>query len=122
MDPERKVNCWEFLKCGREPGGKRVVEEGVCPAPVETSVDGINGGRNGGRCCWAVAGTLCFGKVQGTYAKKNKDCLDCGFYWTVADEEPEFYSSISSSAQFYRLIFQVKGLLRGLSRSILSRD
>jgi len=33
---ERKVNCWEFKKCEREPGGNRVDEEGECPAPMDT--------------------------------------------------------------------------------------
>jgi len=31
---ERK-NCWEVLKCGREPGGYRVSEAGVCPTYIE---------------------------------------------------------------------------------------
>ena len=93
MKQERKVNCWEFEKCGREPGGIRVAEEGVCPAPMETSVNGINGGINGGRYCWTIAGTLCDGEVCGTSAKKFQDCMDCRFFWTVADEETDFTCS-----------------------------
>jgi len=27
-----KLNCWEFKKCGRQPGGPKVAELGVCPA------------------------------------------------------------------------------------------
>ncbi len=38
-----KLNCWEFRKCGREPGGIKVHESGVCPAPLEIEVDGIHG-------------------------------------------------------------------------------
>jgi hypothetical protein len=95
MKQERKVNCWEFMKCGREPGGERVAEEGVCPAAVDSGVDGINGGKNGGRCCWAIAGTFCLGKAHGTNAKKHISCMDCVFYWTVADEETDFTSSLS---------------------------
>ena len=26
------INCWEVKKCGREPGGAKVAELGVCPA------------------------------------------------------------------------------------------
>jgi hypothetical protein len=95
MNKKRMVNCWEFLKCGREPGGEGVAEVGVCPAAVDASVNGINGGKNGGRCCWTIAGTFCFGIVQGTTAKKYHNCMDCGFYWTVADEETDFISSLS---------------------------
>ena len=69
-----KLNCWEFKRCGREPGGMNSRELGVCPAASETRVDGANGGHNGGRACWAVAGTLCGGKVQGTYAMKMGTC------------------------------------------------
>jgi len=57
------------MKCGREPGGERVAEEGVCPAVVDSEVDGVNGGKNGGRCCWAIVGTFCFGEAHGTTAK-----------------------------------------------------
>ena len=95
MKRESKVNCWEFIKCGREPGGERVAEKGVCPAAVDVSANGINGGRNGGRSCWAIAGTFCFGEVHGTTAKKYQNCMDCGFYWIVADEETDFTSSIN---------------------------
>jgi hypothetical protein len=28
----KKLNCWEVKKCGREPGGVKVKELGVCPA------------------------------------------------------------------------------------------
>jgi hypothetical protein len=81
------VNCWEFKKCGREAGGLRSSELGVCPAPITVQVDGVNGGANGGRACWIVAGTLCGGKVQGTFAAKAANCLGCEFYLTVAREE-----------------------------------
>jgi len=32
-------NCWEYKKCGREPGGIKVHELGVCPATVEEGLD-----------------------------------------------------------------------------------
>jgi hypothetical protein len=99
MKPERKVNCWELMRCEREPGGNRVAEFGVCPASVETSGNGINEGINSGRCCWAIAGTMCFGEVQGTSASKIQDCMDCGFFWAVADEETDFTASVSCLRQ-----------------------
>jgi len=76
-------NCWEFKKCGREPGGAHVQEFGACPAATETRVDGVNGGKNGGRTCWAIAGTMCSGRVQGTYAAKMSSCQSCEFYKSV---------------------------------------
>lgn len=67
--PERVLNCWEFKKCGREPGGAKAGELGVCPAYPD-----------GGRNCAAVAGTFCGGKVQGSFATKVQSCKKCDFY------------------------------------------
>lgn len=66
-----KMNCWEFMKCGREPGGASAEEFGVCPASIESRLNNIHihGGKNAGRACWAVSGTLCMGKAQGTFAR-----------------------------------------------------
>jgi hypothetical protein len=82
-----KSNCWEVKKCGRQPGGPKVAELGVCPAASETRVSGMNGGHNGGRVCWALAGTLCGGRVQGTFATKLANCMECAFHQQVAGEE-----------------------------------
>jgi hypothetical protein len=81
------MNCWEFQDCGRELGGKKAKEMGVCPVAVEISVDGINNGKNGGRSCWAVAGTLCGGQQQGTYSEKLGNCLQCDFYAFVRGQQ-----------------------------------
>jgi len=82
-----KMNCWEFKKCGRQPGGIRADELGVCAASIETKVNGVNNGKNGGRACWPIAGTLCGGSVQGTFAEKLGNCLKCEFYKLVGEEE-----------------------------------
>lgn len=82
-----KQNCWEFKKCGREPGGSKAGEFGVCSAATETRLDGTNSGTNGGRACWVLAGTLCGGKVQGMFASKVGNCLKCEFYQLVGQEE-----------------------------------
>jgi len=86
-----KQNCWEFKNCGREPNGAKAIELGICPATTETKVNGINNGVNAGRACWAVAGTLCGGKIQGEYASKMQNCLACDFYTVVQDEEDDDY-------------------------------
>lgn len=75
-----KLNCWQFKKCGREPGGARARELGVCLVFTETRVNKTNGGRNGGRACWAISGTLCGGEVQSTFATKCGDCLECAHF------------------------------------------
>lgn len=80
-------NCWEFKNCGRQAGGTKTGELGVCPASKETTHNGKNNGKNAGRYCWKVAGTLCGGKVQGSFASKEKNCLACEFFKQVRLEE-----------------------------------
>ena len=89
-----KLNCWDFKKCGRQPGGHKVAELGVCPAAVEKRTGGVNQGMNGGRACWAIAGTLCGGRVQGSFAAKLGDCLKCEFHRRVSKEQGVNYESI----------------------------
>ncbi len=82
-----KKNCWEFKQCGREQGGRKSHELGVCPASLDDRLKDVHGGRNAGRACWVLAGTLCGGKPQGTYANKYKSCQLCDFYRAVKSEE-----------------------------------
>ncbi|MGK5093840.1 hypothetical protein WDW89_17735 [Deltaproteobacteria bacterium TL4] len=96
-----KKNCWEFYECGREPGGKNVESLGTCPAATENGADGLNDGQNGGRICWAIAGTLCGGKVQGEFSKKKISCFSCGFFKTVKNETSPFEFQILKPGQEY---------------------
>lgn len=59
-----QTKCWEYMKCGRDKDASL-----KCPAYP-----------NFGRVCWAVAGTFCEGKVQGTFAQKYESCKKCEFY------------------------------------------
>lgn len=81
---EKIVNknmCWEVINCGREIGGKLGEKGDVCPAanPLE------------GRACWVVSGTLCNGKVQGSFAQKIIDCRKCHFFKTILEEHRTNY-------------------------------
>jgi hypothetical protein len=89
-------NCWEHKECGREPQGRNTDTLGVCPAATEDKLQGVHGGRNAGRACWVVAGTLCGGEVQGTFARKFSNCEKCDFYQLVLREAfPRFtFSSV----------------------------
>jgi hypothetical protein len=82
-----KQNCWEFKRCGRQPNGAKAAELGVCAASTESRTTGVNGGLNGGRACWAIAGTLCGGVVQGSFATKVSNCMKCEFYQLVRQQE-----------------------------------
>jgi len=98
-----KQNCWEYMDCGREPGGRHADDLGVCPAADTAKYDGINDGKNAGRFCWYIAGTLCQNKVQGTFATKFGDCLNCLFLREVLRQEGDLLVFMALGDQFYRL-------------------
>ncbi|MBU0571495.1 MAG: hypothetical protein KKC50_05580 [Candidatus Omnitrophica bacterium] len=60
------VPCWKIKKCGMEN----------CPS---------YGNREAP--CWHVAGTMCHGAVQGTYAQKIADCKKCEIYQDYVGDE-----------------------------------
>jgi hypothetical protein len=82
-----KLNCWEIKDCGREPGGKTTDELGVCPATVAGGMDGVHGGTNAGRACWAMGGTLCSKEVQGDWKAKSSRCSRCEVMLQIRREE-----------------------------------
>ncbi len=89
----KKRNCWEVMKCGRQPKGKYEEEFGACPAATDSSFDGAHGGHNAGRMCWAVAGT--FGpSACGTFIEKHQDCTRCRFYRQVGREEEDSFTPL----------------------------
>ncbi|TAN41854.1 MAG: hypothetical protein EPN22_14030 [Nitrospirae bacterium] len=94
-----KKNCWEAKKCGREPGGEKIAELGECPAVSSFKAHGINHGINGGRACWAITGTYCEGKIQGTFANKIRECANCSFFILVSSEEGNQLASVPSIIQ-----------------------
>jgi len=86
-----KKNCWEFMGCGRITGGAHEKDLGICPVYHEASLDKVHSGRNAGRACWVVAGTLCGGRIQGSFAQKYEKCELCAFYQKVRIEEGAKY-------------------------------
>ncbi len=105
-----KLNCWEHKKCGREPGGNKTKELGICPATVEQALNGAHDGKNAGRACWVVAGSLCGGRVQGTYAQKLSNCWRCDFMNLVKKEEaPGEHGFSATRLGMERVIQKQKG-------------
>jgi len=82
-----KLNCWEFMHCGREPGGRNMLELGICPAASDSLPNGINSGKNGGRSCWIVRGTLCGEMRPSGHGDKLAECGNCKFRRRVEEEE-----------------------------------
>lgn len=115
---ENRINCWEYNRCGLEPGGANTDRNGVCPAASDNTFSGINAGQKAGRFCWAVSGTLCKNRQQGQYVQKREECQDCDFYHMVIAEQ----GTRNLRTQFLRFV-QGSGtgpsVLRGLNRTII---
>jgi len=99
----KKQNCWEFMLCGREPGGHKSTSLGVCPASTFEPFSRLHGGSAAGRVCWAVADTLCSGKASGHFSKKLDYCKRCRFYRRVIHEEA---GGVQLTTELLRIIDQ----------------
>jgi len=95
MDKE-KLNCWEFMKCGRGPEDRYGKNMEPCPAAHDKRLEYVHGGRRAGRACWVVEGTFCGGSFQDSFAQKSISCKRCDFYQKVhAQEGDEIESNLS---------------------------
>ncbi len=90
--------CWEFMHCGREPGGSTSESKGVCPVATETILDGINDGVNGGRVCWVVAGAPLSAEDLGGAFALDTLCVSCPFLALVMREEGRRFVLSSKAA------------------------
>lgn len=79
------ITCWEFKRCGRQPGGALSQELGVCPAAALTQTE-----------CWLIAGTQCDGEVQRTVTEKFETCIICEYYNKMQE-----YNTKRPRARFY---------------------
>ena len=104
-----KTNCWDFKKCGRIASGSHEKDLGVCPVYTAMDLDGMHGGRNAGRACWVVAGSLCGGKRQGNEEQKRTACWECDFLHLVKkEEEAEPYGFSHTRLGIDRVIQKMK--------------
>lgn len=69
------MRCYEFTKCGHEPGGAHA-SDGICPGSRATT-----------QSCWAVINTLCHDSVQTQFREKLAVCLKCPFFVRVIREQ-----------------------------------
>ncbi len=87
---DNPVNCWQYVSCGREPGGASAGRLGVCPVTTDTRLDGVHGGKNAGRACWVIAGSFSKEAEETAPAGHRKDCASCDFYKAVHNEEGRY--------------------------------
>ena len=88
-----KMNCWDFMNCGREVDGSMVKSLGNCPAFTFTSFQGTNNGFHSGRYCWYVAGTYSKTEPKCSHLHKIEDCSKCSFLKLVKNEEGAMFQS-----------------------------
>ncbi len=76
-----KLNCWEFMNCGREKGGVMAEILGECPVPTSFQFDGCNNGKGAGRVCWMIPNSGC--RVKSGKCNSTHKCHECEFYRRV---------------------------------------
>ncbi len=81
-EDDKKTPCWEYLKCGIEKDPSR-----HCPSYPYF-----------GRICWAIAGTLCEGRIMGIYATKIHECRLCPFYRSCKGERADQAKDVNNKA------------------------
>lgn len=79
----KKLNCWEYVNCGREKNGLMVPVLGECKVYSDMKHDGLNNGIGAGRACWMTHNKSCILIKSGQIAC----CFDCSFYKRVVFEE-----------------------------------
>ncbi|MBF0139553.1 MAG: hypothetical protein HQL74_04640 [Magnetococcales bacterium] len=91
------INCWEVKKCGFE---KVTPGEKTCPAVAFDAADGFLGGKNGGRACTFIPGTLCGGDGPCSTTDKTERCQQCKFFYDLK----ESYGAIFTPGNFHRFV------------------
>jgi hypothetical protein len=74
------------MACGRGPDDARPEGVEACRAATERLLDGMNGGRNGGRSCWAVVGSFAMDRHECGNADELA-CIYCDFFRSVVRDE-----------------------------------
>lgn len=91
LPTKKRQNCWEFWEYDLRKSLTESPTCRKCPAVVDMRLDGVHGGRNAGRACWVVPGTLCGGELHGEYQEKKKTCMSCDFFRSVRSHEEPFF-------------------------------
>ncbi len=100
-------------------------ELGVCPAARPGPHSGMNGGAEGGRICWSVAGTLCDGKVRGSFASKRSTCTDCEVFKRVQQEEGERFHLLVPASEHHALYEQfvaITSIINSMNAIVYAAD
>lgn len=96
----KKINCWEFMRCGREPEGSNVSRLGICPVTTFVRADGFCEGTNGGRACAYLSriydldcnASRRLSLKDVLVDKKTHRCENCNFYEVLKNEHGEKFS------------------------------
>jgi len=109
-DEPAPLNCWDFVQCRQGPDSPK-----PCAVATDLASDGVNGGRNGGRLCWAVVGSLS-GNERPFGCAHNTDCLACDFFHLVKSEQGDSFQflklarGVSDPGRLRQMIAQVESL------------
>ncbi|MCG8639463.1 MAG: methyl-accepting chemotaxis protein, partial [Desulfobacterales bacterium] len=87
VENKRLARCWEIMKCN-EPD---------CPAYKSKNLR-----------CWQIAGTHCYGEVQGEMAEKIQECEKCKTYQlSCGDEIGQISESLNNMVSTQREVIEM---------------
>ena len=84
---KKKLNCWEFMKCGKGPDTAGSNGHDICSVASAVIADGLNGGDNGGRICWVIAENYFKGSIHCSEKRIIHSCYACEFRYLVTMDE-----------------------------------
>jgi len=96
-----KINCWEFHGCDVEPISDYVIDFRVCAATWTEEMHGVHGGKNAGRACWAVVGSMCGLHNSDRTCMHAATCEECDFYKLVREEEGDAFIPVEVLREMY---------------------
>lgn len=108
----KKQNCWEYMMCGRHPGGHSAA---VCPVSVYEGLNGVHGGKNAGRACWTIDNSQCPDLLREASANKFPGCWKCDFYQRVKNEERSSPHGFITTYREMKKIREIPGTADGIA-------
>ena len=89
-----KKNCWEIKKCNFGSQKSKTNTATACLVKSSAEFNNTNGGVNGGRICWAVAGTFSSRPPCGEFVHEQVTCMECEVFKQIEKEEENKFSLV----------------------------
>jgi hypothetical protein len=80
------------MACGREAGGRKAGELGICPVSLRSQPEGVSRAAGRGQPCWAFPGNACDHRSDGQPGQDSLACRQCERMQQVCDREGRYFA------------------------------